>query len=49
MLLGIKRFAQIAISASMSKTMDKAVEGYDQSSGELWLPSINISFRPKKK
>ena len=27
MLLGVKRFAQIAVSASMSKTMDKAVEG----------------------
>jgi putative nucleotidyltransferase with HDIG domain len=43
MLLGIKRFAQIAVSASMSKTMDKAVEGYDQSSGELWLHSIAVS------
>jgi putative nucleotidyltransferase with HDIG domain len=43
MLLGVKRFAQIAISASMSKTMDKAVEGYDQSSGELWLHSIAVS------
>ncbi len=27
MLLGVKRFAQIAVSASMSKSMDKAVEG----------------------
>ena len=43
MLLGVKRFAQIAVSASMSKTMDKAVEGYDLSPGELWLHSIAVS------
>jgi putative nucleotidyltransferase with HDIG domain len=43
LLLGIKRFAQISVSASMSKTMDKAVEGYDLSSGELWLHSIAVS------
>jgi len=43
MLLGIKRFAQIAVSASMSKTMDKAVEGYGLSAGELWLHSIAAS------
>jgi len=43
MLLGVKRFAQIAVSASMSKTMDNAVEGYDLSPGELWLHSIAVS------
>ena len=43
MLLGVKRFAQIAVSASMSKTMEKAVEGYDLSPGELWLHSIAAS------
>ena len=43
LLLGIKRFAQISVSASMSKAMDKAVEGYDQSPGELWLHSIAVS------
>jgi putative nucleotidyltransferase with HDIG domain len=43
MLLGIKRFAQIAVSASMSKTMDKTVEGYDLCPGELWLHSIAAS------
>ena len=43
MLLGIKRFAQIAVSAGMSKTMGKAVEGYDLSPGELWLHSIAVS------
>ncbi len=43
MLLGIKRFEQIAISACMNKTMDKAVEGYDLSPGELWLHSIVVS------
>ena len=43
MLLGVKRFAQIAVSASMSKSMDKAVEGYDLSPGELWLHSIAVS------
>lgn len=43
MLLGVKRFSQIAVSASMSKTMGKAVEGYDLSPGELWLHSIAVS------
>ena len=43
MLLGVKRFEQIAISACMNKTMDKAVEGYDLSPGELWLHSIVVS------
>jgi putative nucleotidyltransferase with HDIG domain len=43
MLLGVKRFAQIAVSASMSKNMDKAVEGYNLSPGELWLHSIAVS------
>jgi putative nucleotidyltransferase with HDIG domain len=42
-LLGIKRFSQIAVSACMSKTMDKAVEGYGLSPGELWLHSIAVS------
>ncbi len=44
MLLGVKRFAQIAVSACMSKTMDKAVEGYNLSPGELWLHSIAVSI-----
>ena len=43
MLLGVKRFAKIAVSACMSKTMDKAVEGYNLSPGELWLHSIAVS------
>ena len=43
MLLGVKRFAQIAVSASMSKTMDIAVEGYELSPGALWLHSIAAS------
>lgn len=43
MLLGVKRFAQIAVSASMNKTMDKAVEGYGLSPGVLWLHSIAAS------
>ena len=42
-LLGLKRFAQIAVSAGMSKTMNKAVEGYGLSPGELWLHSIAVS------
>ena len=42
-LLGLKRFAQIAVSASMSKTMNKAVEGYGLSPGELWRHSIAVS------
>jgi putative nucleotidyltransferase with HDIG domain len=42
-LLGIERFAQIAVSASMKKTMEKAVEGYGMSPGELWLHSIVAS------
>ena len=43
MLLGVKRFAQIAVSACISKTMDKAVEGYGLSPGELWLHSIAVA------
>ena len=43
MLLGVKRFARIAVSAGMNKTMDKAVEGYNLSPGELWLHSIAVS------
>ena len=43
MLLGVKRFEQIAFSASMNKTMDKAVEGYDLSPGALWLHSITVA------
>lgn len=43
MLLGVKRFSQIAVSACMSKTMGKAGEGYDLSPGELWLHSIAVS------
>ena len=43
MLLGVKRFAQIAVSACMSKSMEKAVEGYDLFPGELWLHSIAVS------
>jgi putative nucleotidyltransferase with HDIG domain len=42
-LLGLKRFSQIAVSASVSKTMNKAVEGYGLSPGELWLHSIAVS------
>jgi len=42
-LLGVKRFAQIAVSACMSKTMEKAVEGYGLSPGALWLHSIAVS------
>ena len=42
-LLGVKRFSQIAVSASMNKTMNKAVEGYNLSPGELWLHSIAVS------
>jgi len=40
-LLGVKRFAQIAVSASMSKAMETAVEGYDlsrENSGSTQLP-----------
>ena len=43
MLLGLKRFAQIAVSASMEKTLEKAIEGYEMSPGELWLHSITVS------
>lgn len=43
MLLGVKRFAQIAVTASMNKVMDTAVEGYGLSPGELWLHSIACS------
>ena len=43
MLLGLKRFEQIAFSAHMEKAMDKAVEGYGLSPGELWLHSIVVA------
>ena len=43
LLLGLKRFEQIAVSAYMEKSMDKAVEGYDLSPGELWLHSIAVA------
>ena len=42
-LLGIKRFAKIAVGACMQKTMDAAVEGYGLSPGQLWLHSIGVS------
>jgi putative nucleotidyltransferase with HDIG domain len=42
-LLGVKRFAQIAVGACMNKTMDAAVEGYGLSPGKLWLHSIAVS------
>lgn len=42
-LLGVKRFAQIAVTASMHKAMQSAVEGYGLSPGELWLHSIAVS------
>jgi putative nucleotidyltransferase with HDIG domain len=40
MLLGVERLAQIAVSACMKKTMEKAAEGYEMSPGELWRHSI---------
>ena len=43
MILGLKRFEQILISAYMNKTMDKVVEGYNMPSGELWLHSIAVA------
>jgi putative nucleotidyltransferase with HDIG domain len=43
MLLGLKRFEQIAISAYMNNTMDKPVEGYDLPPGILWLHSIAVA------
>ena len=43
MLLGLKRFEQIAVSAYMEKSMDKAIEGYGLSAGELWLHSIVVA------
>jgi putative nucleotidyltransferase with HDIG domain len=43
MLLGVTRFTQIAVTASMNKIMDGAVEGYGLSPGELWLHSIAVS------
>ncbi len=43
MLLGSKRFEQIAVSAYTEKSMDKAVEGYELAPGELWLHSIVVA------
>ena len=42
-LLGVKRFYNIAVAACMNKKMDHAVEGYRLSPGELWLHSIAVS------
>ena len=42
-LLGVKRFYNIAVAACMNKKMDPAVEGYGLSPGELWLHSIAVS------
>ena len=42
-LLGVKRFYNIAVAACMNKKMDPAVEGYRLSPGELWLHSIAVS------
>ena len=42
-LLGTRRFYQIAFAACMSDTMDKAVEGYDMPPGDLWRHSIAVS------
>jgi len=42
-LLGVQRFAQIAVTAGMNKVMVTAVEGYGLSPGELWLHSIAVS------
>ncbi|MGD9304215.1 MAG: HDOD domain-containing protein [Desulfobacterales bacterium] len=42
-LLGIKRFSNIAFGACMNKIMVSAVEGYGLSPGELWLHSIAVS------
>jgi len=42
-LLGVKRFAQIAVTACMNNLMDTAVEGYGLSPGELWLHSIAVA------
>jgi putative nucleotidyltransferase with HDIG domain len=42
-LLGVKRFVQIAVGACISKTIGTAVKGYALSPGELWLHSIAVS------
>jgi putative nucleotidyltransferase with HDIG domain len=43
MLLGIKRFSNIAVAACTNKILDTAVKGYGLSPGELWLHSIAVS------
>ena len=43
MLLGVKRFANIAVAACTNKMLDTAVKGYGLSPGELWLHSIAVS------
>jgi len=42
-LLGTRRFYQIAFAACMSDTIDNAVEGYDMPPGNLWRHSIAVS------
>jgi len=43
MLLGVKRFSEIAVTACMNKTMNTAIKGYGLSPGQLWLHSIAVS------
>jgi len=42
-LLGVKRFSNIAVAASTSKLMNAAVAGYGISPGGLWLHSIAVA------
>jgi putative nucleotidyltransferase with HDIG domain len=43
MLLGVKRFSEIAVTACMNKAMNSAIEGYGLSPGDIWLHSIAVS------
>ena len=43
MFLGVKRFTEIVVAACVSDKMNKAVEGYEIPSGELWRHSIAVS------
>lgn len=42
-LLGLKRIVQLVITSCVNAVMDKAVPGYELSSGELWRHSIAVS------
>lgn len=44
MLLGSKRMIQLVLTSGVQAVMEKAVEGYDLSPGDLWRHSVAVSI-----